>query len=154
MGFFDVSERICPNCGMTVPEGNRFCEECGTPYTEKEKTPPTHTPPKTGKKMFCPNGHAVNDGEFCLVCGSKLVDTVPEPDPTPDPEPNVGWVCSKCFAVNSDDSIFCTNCGGSRNEKTEPSGYADKSTGKTTEEKTIPDIPSIMQPLTEDDMKR
>lgn len=30
-------ERVCPNCGASVPDGNSFCEECGAHIQEKKE---------------------------------------------------------------------------------------------------------------------
>ena len=113
MTFLGKTSRICPNCGMSVAEGNKYCDECGALYTGPE--------PGAGEaKRYCPNGHAVTDVgyNFCVICSAKLVDTPPAP-PAPSASDD-GWTCIHCCAVNLDMAAnFCTACGQPRDRKAE-----------------------------------
>ena len=53
----------CKNCGCELPEGAKFCRECGSEVIVEEYT---------GETMFCPNcGSKIPKGiKFCPECGS------------------------------------------------------------------------------------
>lgn len=203
MSLFHKAERICPNCGMSVPEGNLFCEACGTRYEAPQSKPS----PVSG--MRCPNGHPVENGEyaFCVVCGAKLVEaageeTAPEQasgwrcekcgssneegnlfcvncgtargaEPAPENARTVAlWRCGKCGSENSDEDGFCVNCGTARGAEAAPEAVPAVEATDSGLEKTIitkpedvviperkpsaplPEIPDIMKPLTNSDMRR
>lgn len=100
--LFHRTNRICPNCGMSVPEDNLFCEACGTRYEAPAAT-------VSNNQRRCPNGHPVENDEysFCIICGVKLIEqeeiVIPEPVPS-------GWTCS-CGGKNDADNAFCITCG-------------------------------------------
>ena len=58
----------CPNCGLEVEEGMKFCYECGTPIPQVRKCPQcgTELPPKA---------------KFCFSCGAAQNA---KPDVRPD----------------------------------------------------------------------
>lgn len=66
---------FCEKCGAELAEGQKFCENCGTPRGEK-------------KKRFCENcGAELAEGQiFCSACGTR-VDAPAAPAPAPDPAP-------------------------------------------------------------------
>jgi membrane protease subunit (stomatin/prohibitin family) len=82
----------CPKCGTLVPQGVRFCPQCGNPMGQ----PPagaTGGPP-------CPKcGQPVPPGvKFCPNCGAS----------TAPPPPRK---CPKCNADVTSAGKFCPNCG-------------------------------------------
>lgn len=84
----------CEKCGATIPEGSKFCIECGNKIMAK-----------TDKKVKCPNcGENVPPGKFCINCGSSLIK-----------------ICPECGAELSYKSKFCLECGAKigddKNEK-------------------------------------
>ncbi|MFI3313504.1 MAG: YARHG domain-containing protein [Eubacteriales bacterium] len=96
---------FCVQCGNMLEAGAKFCNLCGTPYTEPpedyEKTivvadaipdpEPTVSvfPPPPTAKIFCAVCGSPNDLDaFCGICGSKLVyDDVPLAPPAVDAPP-------------------------------------------------------------------
>lgn len=165
MSLFHKAERICPNCGMSVPEDNLFCEACGTRYEKPEKAPS----PAAG--LYCPNGHPVESSEyaFCVICGAKLVSTPAEEIELPayekpTPAPAATWICTQCGGVNEEENSFCISCGtpkGSVPPAPNPAPVVKVPAAeevvipvRTSPASTLPDIPDIMRPLTNSDMKR
>ncbi len=66
---------LCPNCGTQVPDGEKFCPQCGVPVDAVQRCP------------HC--GAAVLPGEqFCGECGRPIKATTP-PSVTPPPPPPV-----------------------------------------------------------------
>lgn len=64
------NERVCPSCGIKLPEKGQFCPACGTRYPQQEE--------ETGEEAAvefhtCKNcGAQVMDQEaFCTKCGAK-----------------------------------------------------------------------------------
>lgn len=58
----------CANCGAAIPEGSKFCLECG------EKI----APPVPDGMIVCPGcGKTVVKGKFCLECGYKFITACP-----------------------------------------------------------------------------
>lgn len=122
--------------------------------------------------LFCPSGHSVSETGrnmgFCDVCGEKLVSEMsaakPE-EPHFDPEPLVkpfpptttqGKKCPVCGTINPESGVFCEECGRALVEEPipftpeEPIVVAPSCQSKAP----LPDIPNIMRPLTNNDMKR
>ena len=75
----------CRSCGAEIPEGAKFCLECGTKVeTQTEKG-----------TVICPKcGVSVPNGKFCLECGAKLKN-----------------ICSNCGAECVPGAKFCLECG-------------------------------------------
>ncbi len=75
----------CSNCGSEMPEGAKFCLECGQKAEE----------PKKEIKITCPNCKAaVPEAKFCLECGYKFLTE-----------------CSSCKAKLVPGAKFCLECG-------------------------------------------
>lgn len=64
-----ISGRRCPNCGVPITEGRRFCTSCGKPVPQEEEKSAKET---VGK--VCSNCGAVlaDDALFCEKCGTKV----------------------------------------------------------------------------------
>ena len=76
--------RICAKCGATLPEGAKFCFECGEKYVEIKEG-----------YVICPEcGEQVPKAKFCLNCGHPLVNKCPE-----------------CGEELPEGAKFCMNCG-------------------------------------------
>ena len=74
----------CQKCGASLPNGARFCSECGEPV-----------PTASDDTIICPAcGKAVPKGKFCLECGHKL-----------------NTICPNCGAELPDGAKFCLECG-------------------------------------------
>ncbi len=63
----------CPNCGTVLPEGTKFCTECG----KQIPTEPTQTINQDAAQQqgsYCPNcGNAIlANTNFCVVCGAQI----------------------------------------------------------------------------------
>lgn len=81
-------KNICPKCSAVVPNGMKFCGNCGTPFKEeKPKCPECGAElipgmkfcgncgkPVAEKKRICPNcGKEIPEGlKFCGDCGTKI----------------------------------------------------------------------------------
>ncbi len=75
----------CQNCGNELPEGAKFCLECGSKVE----------PPIKEGMIKCPKCEAiVPAGKFCLECGALLKET-----------------CSNCGAEKVPNAKFCLECG-------------------------------------------
>lgn len=61
-----VGSIICSGCNQPVPDGVKFCSNCGAKVVREEAT--------AGPKKFCPNcgEKAVEGSKFCAGCGNKL----------------------------------------------------------------------------------
>ena len=68
----------CENCGASLRENAKFCDQCGTQVDAGAET-----------KKYCSNCHAELEPRalFCLECGYR-VEPEPRPDPEPQPSPN------------------------------------------------------------------
>lgn len=76
---------VCASCGKEIPEGAKYCLECG------EKV----IPAKQNSMVCCPKcGASVPEGRFCLECGAKLE-----------------LVCSSCGVRIIPGAKFCLECG-------------------------------------------
>ena len=73
----------CASCGAELPEGSKFCNNCGKEVINENEM----ICPKCGAKL--PKG-----SKFCNNCGAKLV-----------------LACPKCGAELAPGSKFCNNCG-------------------------------------------
>ena len=74
----------CPGCGAQIPEGAKFCLECGTKI---EQLAPN--------EMICPScGKKTMKGKFCMSCGAALVSR-----------------CPNCGAELQQGARFCPECG-------------------------------------------
>lgn len=72
----------CPNCDAEVPQGKRFCPQCGMPITETD----------AGEPARCPHCGAtlLPGARFCGQCGREVTPTPPPPPfqtPVPPPVP-------------------------------------------------------------------
>ena len=75
----------CSKCGEEIPEGARFCLNCGQKVEE----------PMDESMVKCPKcGAIVPKGKFCLECGVKFNTN-----------------CSKCGAELIPGAKFCLECG-------------------------------------------
>lgn len=65
---------ICSTCGKDLPDGTKFCGNCGSAVVSK--------PASTG---FCPNcGSTLKPGaKFCNICGTKLQNNEPVQQESP-----------------------------------------------------------------------
>ena len=138
---------ICPNCGTVLPEGTKFCTECGKQIpTEPAQTISQDAAQSQGS--FCPNcGNAIpSNTNFCVVCGAKInpqAQAAPQPQaaiPQPqawaeapakpvmpfkeEPQPAVAP------AVNPIPSFSQQNFGTPANLKEYIDSYADEKTRK------------------------
>lgn len=74
----------CPNCNNEVPEGSKFCPECGTKIELLNDN-----------EIICPAcGKKTAKGKFCMECGTPLVAK-----------------CAKCGAELPTGAKFCLECG-------------------------------------------
>ncbi len=74
----------CPKCGSELPEGAKFCLECGTKIEALEE-----------KEMICPAcGKKTPKGKFCMECGHPLIRR-----------------CPSCGAEVPEGGKFCLECG-------------------------------------------
>ena len=42
---------ICPNCGMSIKDGSRFCEECGANLYDEYEPPQTYLRPGYSRRI-------------------------------------------------------------------------------------------------------
>lgn len=74
----------CPKCGNELPEGAKFCLECGTKIEALAEN-----------EMICPAcGKKTPKGKFCMECGHPLIRK-----------------CPSCGADIPDGAKFCLECG-------------------------------------------
>ncbi len=62
----------CINCGCELPEGARFCGNCGTQQPEQQQEE-QQTGQQAGQR-FCPHCGGANDADavFCSICGKDM----------------------------------------------------------------------------------
>ena len=63
-----MSEKICPNCGSHIPNGERVCPQCGT-------------------SVALPEGSGSMEGGAEVLISAHLMLRAERPDPQPDPTP-------------------------------------------------------------------
>ncbi|KPV51167.1 hypothetical protein SE17_22740, partial [Kouleothrix aurantiaca] len=78
--------RACERCGAEIPEGGRFCIECGAPAPAA--TGPTERLPERAGNLICATCGTRNpaDAAFCVYCGQPLIPprpTAAAPAPPP-----------------------------------------------------------------------
>lgn len=75
---------LCANCGAPLPEGAKFCNECGHKVQVLQKG-----------EVICPNcGNPTPAGKFCIECGSPLERR-----------------CPNCGVALPPRGKFCPECG-------------------------------------------
>lgn len=137
----------CPNCGTTLPEGTKFCTECGK-QIPSEPTQVINQDAAQPRGSYCPNcGNMVPaNTNFCVVCGAKInpqTQAAPQPQVTiPQPQ---AWVETQAKpvmpvkeenrpavtpAVNPIPSFSQQNVGMPANLKEYIDSYADEKTRK------------------------
>lgn len=80
----DIKENKCPKCGAVIPNGAKFCLECGTKIELIKDD-----------EIKCPScGKTVKKGKFCTECGYRFVS-----------------LCPKCGAEVPDGAKYCFECG-------------------------------------------
>lgn len=78
------AKATCPNCHAEVPNGSKFCLECGSKIESLRSD-----------EMICPTcGKKTHKGKFCMECGAPLVRR-----------------CGKCGADLPENAKFCLECG-------------------------------------------
>lgn len=62
----------CINCGCELPEGARFCGNCGTPQPEHQQE--EQQSGQQVQQRFCPHCGGANDADavFCSICGKDM----------------------------------------------------------------------------------
>ena len=62
----------CINCGCELPEGARFCGNCGAPQPEHQQE--EQQSGQQVQQRFCPHCGGANDADavFCSICGKEL----------------------------------------------------------------------------------
>lgn len=92
---------MCKNCGCELPEGAKFCKECGSEIIEEELVP-------VNENTFCSNcGCELPEGaKFCKECGTAA----PQKELVPV---NETQFCSNCGYKIPKGIKFCPECGNS-----------------------------------------
>lgn len=109
---------MCANCNTSVPEGTKFCTECGAKMEEMSTSVQITTCPK----CFID----VEPGlRFCTECGTNIEQISPIVQMT---------TCPKCFTDVEPGLRFCTECGEkigntSTNQATCPKCYTETQPG-------------------------
>lgn len=65
----------CSNCNFELPDGAKFCPECGAPFTPEEESVAETAAPEIPEKNICEKcGLELPIGaKFCSVCGGKAI---------------------------------------------------------------------------------
>ncbi len=77
----NIATKPCPNCNHPVPEGTKFCPECGADQV---------------KKCIHCQAELKGNPKFCPECGGKQT---------------LEGTCGKCGEAYEGDLKFCPNCG-------------------------------------------
>lgn len=67
----ELTGKACSNCGSVVPEGGRYCMNCGVPLEEKRETSSDQEDFDLEDRILCPDGTCTGiivDGK-CTECG-------------------------------------------------------------------------------------
>ena len=97
MGVNESETIRCTECNTEVPEGSKFCTECGKPLLNSS----SHKQPT---KSMCPKCYAefAPEVDFCKQCGTKTQQIA-------DTSQDV--TCPRCDSVIEPDSSYCPVCG-------------------------------------------
>ncbi len=90
----------CPSCGSTVPEGARFCENCGAPQGQPAAVP-APPPPPAAPADADPLGDAPISAPTRKPAGAL---------PDPPPPPPGRRPCAECGGEVGPD-LYCLECG-------------------------------------------
>ncbi len=90
----ETKDIICADCGAAIPDGRKFCSECGAKVVIPEPAP-------MPAANVCPTcGAVIADGKkFCGECGTKIE------------LPAGPKHCSECGAEIPEGRKFCSECG-------------------------------------------
>ncbi|MCK9151822.1 zinc ribbon domain-containing protein [Methanobacterium alcaliphilum] len=90
----------CPECGAKVPDGKKFCGECGKPIKKIEDD----SYESEQEIINCPRCDAELELElkFCTECGEKIDQII---------NPKQMANCPNCDTIIGPKLTFCTNCG-------------------------------------------
>jgi len=81
----------CPNCGAQCPEAAKFCQSCGTKFSDSS------APPASDQPIKCPqcSGENLSDSKLCRHCGTLLPEQSstlsPVGQPLTAPQPRVEY---------------------------------------------------------------
>ncbi|MDR2301623.1 MAG: SPFH domain-containing protein [Deltaproteobacteria bacterium] len=117
----------CPNCHGLIPDGKRFCPDCGQPLAQNQVKPPPQKAVITCDKcgtvipdgaQFCPNcGDPYNP---CPNCGKDLPSGTAK---CPSCGAMIPIPCPLCGQKVSPDAKFCPSCGGAIAKKCPHCGH-------------------------------
>ena len=75
----EISGRICPECGETIPLEGKFCMACGSPLEETSSMVGDEEGFDLDNRVLCPDGTCTGiivDGR-CTECGKRVGKTEP-----------------------------------------------------------------------------
>jgi predicted amidophosphoribosyltransferase len=117
---------FCVKCQIEYEEGKKFCSNCGSPLTTKEKPFSSHQnmnpmeDEKPDGKPICPHCKIIYEfGSSCLLCGAALVgrsDSQPEDEtklangPEVDETPFQEMTLQKQQIETPPEKLICPNC--------------------------------------------